>query len=88
MADKCIPINIKTANALYNFTTWLTKKMDECDISDAELAQYVGVERKTILDIRLGKRFPKLDILVMIFDFFDKSSVIVPFSREIPDDNK
>ena len=85
MAGKCVPITAKTANALHNFSHWLQIRMEKSDTTDAELAQYVGCERKTILDIRNGKRFPKLDQLVLIFDYFDKNMVVIPFNKEFED---
>ena len=82
MCGKCIDINTKTANALHNFALWLSDHMTETDTTDAELAQYVGVERKTVFEWRHGGRFPKLDQLVMVFDYFDENWVQIPFYRE------
>ena len=82
MCGKCININTKTANALHNFALWLSDHMTEFDTTDAELAQYVGVERKTVFEWRHGGRFPKLDQLVMVFDYFDENWVQIPFYRE------
>lgn len=59
--------------------------MKESDTTVEELAQYVGCERKTIIRIRNGQGFPKLDQLVMIFDYFDKNMVIIPFNKEFED---
>lgn len=88
MCGKCIPITAKTANALHNFSQWLQDKMKESDTTDAELAQWVGCERKTIFAIRNGQKFPKLDQLVMIFDFFDEGWVQIPFYREFKHENE
>ena len=85
MCGKCIPITTKTANALHNFSHWLQVRMKASDTTDAELAQYVGCERKTIMEIRNGRKFPKMDQLVMIFDFFDKNMIVVPFNKEFED---
>ena len=82
MCGKCIDINTKTANALHNFALWLSDHMIESDTTDAELAQYVGVERKTVYAWRHGERFPKLDQLVMVFDYFDENWVQIPFFKE------
>jgi len=85
MCGKCVPITTKTANALYNFSNWLTTRMKASEITDAELAHYVGVNRKTISKIRRGEIFPKLDQIVLIFDFFDKDWVQIPFYKEYED---
>lgn len=85
MCGKCININTKTAAALYNFSRWLTTRMTKSGITDAELAEHVGVERKTVIQWRLGRRFPKLDQLVMVFDYFDKTWVQIPFYKEMED---
>lgn len=82
MCGKCIDINTKTANALHNLALWLSDHMTESDTTDAELAQYVGVERKTVFEWRHEGRFPKLDQLVMVFDFFDENWVQIPFYKE------
>ena len=82
MCGKCIDINTKTANALHNLALWLSDHMTESDTTDAELAQYVGVGRKTVFEWRHGGRFPKLDQLVMVFDYFDENWVQIPFYRE------
>lgn len=83
MCGNCIPINVKTANALNNFSGWLTKQMVLTGTTDEAIAQYIGMTRKTVMEIRLGRRFPKLDQVVMIFDYFEKENVIIPFSKEI-----
>ena len=85
MCGKCVPITAKTSIALYNFTRWLTVRMEASDTTDAELAQYVGCDRKTIMRIRHGEYFPKLDQIVLIFDYFDKNMVVIPFNKEYED---
>lgn len=83
MCGNCMPINMKTANALNNFSGWLTKQMVLTGTKDEDIAQYLGMTRKTVLEIRHGYRFPKLDQVVMIFDYFEKENVIIPFGKEI-----
>ena len=85
MCGSCSPITAKTANALHNFTRWLAVRMKDSLTTDEELAQYVGCERKTIMRIRNGEVFPKLDQIVLIFDYFDKNMVIIPFNKEYED---
>ena len=85
MCGKCIPMTNKTVNALDNFSHWLQRQMKESDTTDAELAQYVGCSRKTILHIRNGLVFPRLDQLVMIFDYFEWNWVQIPFYKEVDD---
>ena len=85
MCGKCLPITAKTATALYNFTNWLEKRMKDTDTTDAELAQFVGCDRKTILKIRHGEYYPKLDQLVLFFDYFDKNWVQIPFYKDMED---
>ena len=79
MANKCISPTVQTAAALKYFSAWLEQKMKKFDVTDATLAQYVGLERKSILKYRNGQSFPKLDVLVMIYDFFEEDAVYVPF---------
>ena len=88
MCDKCIDINTKTANALHNFSLWLNDNMTASAVSNTELSRHVGVERKTVTEWRHGRRFPKLDQLVMIFDYFDQGWVQIPFYREFNHGNE
>lgn len=85
MCGKCVPITTKTSTVLHNFTRWLTVRMEASDTTDEELAQHVGCDRKTILRIRHGEVFPKLDQIVLIFDYFDKNMVVIPFNKEYED---
>lgn len=85
MCGRCSPITNKSANALHNFTHWLDTRMKSSDTTNEELALYVGCDRKTIMRIRHGEVFPKLDQIVMIFDFFDKNMVCIPFNKEFED---
>jgi putative transcriptional regulator len=43
------------------------------DITQAELAEEVGVSRQTINAIETGKYDPSLELALKIADFFDKS---------------
>ena len=79
MANKCILPTVRTDAALKYFSTWLDQKLKKFDVSEATLAQHVGLERKSISKYRNGQSFPKLDVLVMIYDFFDEDAVYVPF---------
>ena len=63
----------------------LQTRMENSGTTEAELAQYLGCSRKTVMSIKLGRTFPKLDQLVMIFDYFDKDWVQVPFYKEMDD---
>lgn len=85
MCGNCSPITAKTSTALNNFTNWLEVRMKASLTTDVELAQYVGCDRKTILRIRHGEVFPKLDQIVLIFDYFDKDWVQIPFNKDYED---
>ena len=85
MCGNCSPITAKTSTALNNFTNWLEVRMKDSLTTNVELAQYVGCDRKTISRIRHGEVFPKLDQIVLIFDYFDKDWVQIPFNKDYED---
>lgn len=49
----------------------LKKFREEKDITQAELAEEVGVSRQTINAIETGKYDPSLELALKIADFFD-----------------
>ena len=77
--NRVITPTVHTVNATKNFSAWLTEKMAETKTSEAKLAEHVGLERKSIIKYKLGQSSPKLDVMVMIYDFFDEDAVYVPF---------
>lgn len=73
--NRVITPTVHTVNATKNFSTWLTEKMAETKTSDATLAQYVGLERKSILKYRNGQSSPKLNVMAAIFAYFGESTI-------------
>lgn len=83
MANKTIPQTIYTITALDNFVDWMVRSMNEAGVTNAELADYVGVERKTIISWRTKSRYPHLDQMVKVYDFFGLTWVQIPFNKHI-----
>ena len=83
MANKCIPQTVYTITALDNFVDWLVRSMKEADVTNAELADYVGCERKTIIAWKNKERYPRLDQMVKVCDFFGLNWVAIPFNKHI-----
>ena len=70
--------NKQSASATSYFAYWLCDKMARNDVTAIQLANYVDLERKTIMDYCAGKRYPKLDVLAKIFAFFDCDRIDTP----------
>lgn len=83
MANKSIPQTKHTITALDNFVDWLTRSMEEADVTNAELADYVGCERKTIVAWKTKSRYPRLDQMVMVCEYFGLNWVAIPFNKNI-----
>lgn len=79
--NKCIPQTIQTIRAMDNFVNWLSWKMSECDVSTEELAEAIGLDKKTIAGYLRRERYPKLDVLVMIYAYFGENWVQIPFYK-------
>lgn len=83
MANKSIPQTVHTITALDNFVDWLTRSMDESGTTVEELARHVGVERKTVIAWRTKIRYPRLDHMVMVCEYFGLNWVAIPFNKHI-----
>lgn len=57
-----------------SFNERLLELRRQRDLSQAELAQYVGVNKQTISQYERGVRRPDLDTLSILCDFFNVSS--------------
>jgi len=79
--NRCIPQTIQTIRAMDNFANWLSWKMSESDTTPAELAQAIGLDRKTIAGYLRRERYPKLDVLVMIYAYFGEDWIQIPFYK-------
>ena len=55
--------------------------MKESDTSPTELAQAIGVDRKTIGAYLRRDRYPKLDVLVAIYAHFDENWIQIPLYK-------
>ena len=81
--------------ALYKIATATTSISKVAEITSETRSQatyntsglHVKSNTKGVV-IRNGQKFPKLDQLVMIFDFFDEGWVQIPFYREFKHENK
>lgn len=82
MANKASLPTIETITALSNFSSWLIRSMAQSDITCEELAEAVGVNRKSVIAWRNCQRFPKLDHLVKVYKFFGYEWVSIPFTKE------
>lgn len=73
---------VQSATATGYFAHWLCEQMADRNVNAIELAEYVGLERKTIYEYCAGKRYPKLDVLAKIFFYFDCKKIEIPMEVE------
>lgn len=59
---------------LKNFSERLKELITECNKSDEQIAEIVGVHRTTIGKYKSGKDFPSTDTFIKLADFFNCSS--------------
>ena len=77
MANKRIEQNIITVSAAENFGKWLKESMKKEHLSCERLAKIIGVERKSILNYINGKTSPRLDVVAMLFAYFDENEITI-----------
>lgn len=65
---------IKEVTNMASFNERLFELRHQRDLSQAELAQYVGLNKQTISQYERGVRRPDLDILSILCDFFNVST--------------
>ena len=87
MANHCIPPTMRTITALNYFSDWLSLKMEKEGVTCVQLAQYLGVERKLITNIRMKKIYPKLDQIAAIYDYFGEDLIVIPIRESGPNLN-
>lgn len=81
MANKSITQTICTIRAQDNFADWLKQKMEESDTSPAELAQAIGLNKRSIEAYLRKDRYPKLDVLAEIYAYFDENWIQIPLYK-------
>ena len=75
--NKALPPTIETVNAIQEFATFLNTEMERWNISEIKLAKDIGLERKTIMAYKLGKRPPKLDVMARIYAYFGHRTITI-----------
>ena len=75
----------QSASAAGYFAHWLCEQMAENNVNAVKLADYCGLERKTIYDYCAGKRYPKLDVLAKILFYFDCKKIEIPMEVDNDD---
>lgn len=84
MPGRTLTPTISTLCAQDNFVAYVKAKLFENHMSQRELADRVGVERKTINLILEKKQQPKLDIVVRILECFGDTRISIPFTNHLP----
>lgn len=81
MAGRTVDQTRATVTAHKNLNEIILTLMRKKKITRYELAEAIGVDRKTIIAILKNQRSPKLDVVVKIFDYFGLKVVTIPIDR-------
>lgn len=81
MAGRCIPQNIITTTAHVSFTEYLERKLKETNTSARKLARDIGVSKTSLYEYLKGYRYPKLDMLAMIFSYFGDDEIRISITE-------
>lgn len=81
MANRCIPQNIITTTAHINFSEYLKRKLEETHTPIRKLSRDVGIGKTSIYEYLYGYRYPKLDMLAMIFSYFGDDEIRIPLTE-------
>lgn len=81
MSNKTLPPTANTVRAMDNFALWLRRKLSVNRVSQAKFAKAIGLERKTINSYVNKKAEPKLSTIFEIYNYFDESSIYLPFKE-------
>lgn len=73
--NRILPPTHASINARQNFANWLTKKMDERNLTDDALAAAIGLDRKTVLRYRHCAAVPRMDVVATIYAYFGEKKI-------------
>ena len=73
--NRILPPTHASINARQNFANWLTKKMEERNLTDDALAAAIGLDRKTILRYRHCAAVPRMDVVATIYAYFGEKKI-------------
>lgn len=77
MCNRNIPQSLITINAGQNFSAWLRRQLQLNDLPINEFAANIGIARSSVCAYLNGARYPKLDILAEIYDYFGKTEITI-----------
>lgn len=73
--NRILPPTHASINARQNFANWLTRKMEERNLTDDALADAIGLDRKTILRYRHCQGVPRLEVVATIYAYFGEKKI-------------
>ena len=73
--NRILPPTHASINARQNFANWLTRKMEERNLTDDALAAAIGLDRKTILRYRHCAAVPRLEVVATIYAYFGEKKI-------------
>lgn len=75
--NRLTPQTINTVNAATYFGEYLRSKCIS-KRKTKELAEAIGIERKSIIAYAQGKTSPKLDIVAKVYAYYGESEIRIP----------
>ena len=73
--NRILPLTHASIAARQNFANWLTRKMEERNLTDDALAAAIGLDRKTILRYRHCAAVPRMDVVATIYSYFGEKKI-------------
>lgn len=73
--NRILPPTHASIIARQNFANWLTRKMEEWNLTDDALANAIGLDRKTILRYRHCQGVPRLEVVATIYAYFGEKKI-------------
>lgn len=75
--NRILPPTHASIIARQNFANWLTRKMEEWNLTDDALANAIGLDRKTILRYRHCQAVPRMDVVATIYAYFGEKKISI-----------
>lgn len=78
------PLTKGSAIGMYKFAEWLRSERIGSRLSQRQLAEEIGVERKTLMNYETRKRAPRLDDICRLMERFGIEQLVIDI-RDVDD---
>lgn len=82
--NRQVPLTKGSAIGMYKFAEWLRSERIGSRLSQRQLAEKIGVERKTLMSYETGRRAPRLDDICRLMEYFGIEQLIIDI-RDVAD---